>query len=697
VAELGIGIENPLNVIFDTPDFISHERLRGKIDDAEIKQRLATYHHTTWPLCELLLVEQAMKTASVPALRERVDESYRALRQSLATVAKDTRLHNYNEYHTKLVKRGVPCTLQQFQQVGAEARIAQAKKMRRKRAPPPGKSKIEIGRHLAHALDQKERSDAAKDDEKKRAQVLRRNKKQERKAAEERYRKAQLQRNDPQASSSSEAKDPIGGDDPMNPVEISSSPKAENESVEKQLEKYDEALKDSKEPETIEDKMAKFAEALSEEETGDETGDETGGETGDESETVPAEGVVITADGEAIPQLALADLDLAVAKVAALKMVEVQKEQYAVAMEKKEQFTSRRQSMDQELKEKQVELAKGEVDQAMVASVLEFLTTNGHMFSSTSYEIRGADLSAFLVMCKGERAALDILQRLEHGSNVFDSWPALVDRAQEVMNGGHHVKVTAEDRVEICNFLTRPEIDLITELEEARLEDYVKGLPASAGALADEEVTEALNEILQAGMGVESTKKVLSMMIKSHLVNLPLWDLAHEVHLASRFLPHPATEAADVDRVVEFLQDSPLLTADFELEYGDLVHLLHKTLGIEGCLNRLRLLERSGTQFHNFTEFEAGVEPLQLPTKATRELLSEHLKEMQLVCPEMELDELLLVGGSVDEVRFLLFALCSLLSAFCFLFSALCSLLSALCCLLSAVCSLPSAHSCLCS
>jgi hypothetical protein len=252
-----------------------------------------------------------------------------------------------------------------------------------------------------------------------------------------------------------------------------------------------------------------------------------------------------------------------------------------------------------------------------------------------------------------------------------------VDRAQEVLHGGHHVKVTAEDRVVICDFLIRPECDLIADLDKTRLEHYVKGLPASVGALTEEEVEEALNELLQAGMGVENTKKVLAMMIKSHLLDLQLWDLAHEVYLASRFLPHPATESADVDRVVEFLQDSPLMSADFEIEYSDLVLLLHKTLGIEGCLNRLRLLERSGTQFHNFTEMEAGVEPLQLPTKATRELLSRHLKEMQLECPEMELDELLLVGGSVDEVATTFAShTCSLLAARCSLISDLCSLLT---------------------
>jgi hypothetical protein len=140
------------------------------------------------------------------------------------------------------------------------------------------------------------------------------------------------------------------------------------------------------------------------------------------------------------------------------------------------------------------------------------------------------------------------------------------------------------------------------------------------------------------------------MMIKSHLLDLALWDLAHEVHLASRFLPHPATESADVDRVVQFLQDSPLMDTNFDLAYGELVLLLHKTLGIEGCLNRLRLLERKGMRFHSFSEMNAAVEPLQLPTKATRELLSGHLTAMQLECPEMELDELLLTGGSVDEV-----------------------------------------------
>jgi hypothetical protein len=331
-------------------------------------------------------------------------------------------------------------------------------------------------------------------------------------------------------------------------------------------------------------------------------------------------------------------------------LVAVQKQLYASAMQKKDLFKGRKQMLELASKAKEVTLAKEDVDQAMVASVLKFLSTNGHMFSSSNHEITGADLSTFVVMCKGEHAALDVLQRLDHGGNVFDTWEDLVNRAQEVLDGGHQVKVTAEDRVDICNFLTRAEIDLITELEEARLDDYVTGLPASAGALTDEEVTEALNEILQAGAGVVSTKRVLAMMINSGLINLPLWDLVHEVHLASRFLPHPATEAADVDRVVEFLQDSPLMSADFELEYGDLVLLLHKTLGIEGCLNRLHLLERKGKQFYSYAEMEAGVEPLQLPTKSTRERLSKHLEAMQLKRPEMELDELLLVGGSVDEV-----------------------------------------------
>jgi hypothetical protein len=179
--------------------------------------------------------------------------------------------------------------------------------------------------------------------------------------------------------------------------------------------------------------------------------------------------------------------------------IDLEKQQYAVAMDKKQQFKGRRQSLHLERKAKQVHLDKGDVNQAMVASVLELLKDKGHMFSSSSHEITGADLSAFVVMCKGEHAALDVLQRLDHGGNIFDSWPDLVVMAQDVLNGSMEPRqVTAEDRVDICDYLTQPECDLIADLDKARLEHYVKGLSASAGALTDEEVLSALCSLLSA-------------------------------------------------------------------------------------------------------------------------------------------------------------------------------------------------------
>jgi hypothetical protein len=174
--------------------------------------------------------------------------------------------------------------------------------------------------------------------------------------------------------------------------------------------------------------------------------------------------------------------------------------------------------------------------------------------------------------------------------------------------------------------------------------------PAAAGEAADDEIKDVLKEIIVAGKGVGSTRRVLEMMIMSHLKELPLWELAHEVYLASRFLPNPATEGADTERMVEFLQDSNVMADDFDLEYGHLIELLHKTLGIEGCLSRLRLLEIREAQCHSFDELEALVEVVQLPTKVTRQLLSAQLKLMELNCPEEELDELLIVAGSVSEV-----------------------------------------------
>jgi hypothetical protein len=253
-------------------------------------------------------------------------------------------------------------------------------------------------------------------------------------------------------------------------------------------------------------------------------------------------------------------------------------------------------------------------------------------------------------MCHGVDAALDLLRRLEQGNNEFESWADLVAMAKAVQGGAHSVKVTEACRETICEYLTQPDCDLLANLQKKRLERFVRKEPALPGDLRDAEVTEALEEIIVAGKGVDSTKDVLDMMVHSLLKNLPLWDLSHEVHLAAAFLPHPATEEDDVIRVVEFLQDSYIMAEGFELEYGDLVHLLLKTLGIKGCLNRLRLFERSGLKCTSFEELEAGMEPVRLPTKATRDKLAGHLKDMHLECPEDELDELLLVGGSITEI-----------------------------------------------
>jgi hypothetical protein len=300
-----------------------------------------------------------------------------------------------------------------------------------------------------------------------------------------------------------------------------------------------------------------------------------------------------------------------------------------------------------------IKLANEDVSPEMLRSTFEFLQDHGHLFSSvSSLDVTGGYLSAFIVMCGGKQ--LEILERLDHGGNVFDSWADMVVMAKDVLDGGQDFKVTMEGRIAICEFLMRSECGLIASPDKSRLEHFAKGLPASVGEMTDQEVMEALNGIIEAGTGVDCTEKVLTMMLNSDLLDLSLRELANDVRLASRFLLNPDTESLDVERLVEFLQASSILAANFELEYGDLTHLIEKTLSVEGCMMRLRLLERKGAKFGSYAELEAGVVPVHLPTKATRQLLSERLMTLHLECADEKLDELLLLGGSFSEVAIFL-------------------------------------------
>jgi hypothetical protein len=268
-------------------------------------------------------------------------------------------------------------------------------------------------------------------------------------------------------------------------------------------------------------------------------------------------------------------------------------------------------------------------------------------------QITAGDVYSLIIECHGVAPTIVILDSLVDDGVVCDGPIELLRVAVEVMNG--KLPVLDKDRVTILGILTAPDCVLLAPFVRKLLLEFLSSGMEEIQHAADAGyskvfVDEALGEIIVAGKGVISTKAVLDMMIHAHLKNLPLWGLAHEVHLASVFLPDPLTEEDDVDRVVEFLQDSDIMSNDFDLEYGDLVHLLTKTLGIKGCLNRLRLVERSGRGCSSFAELEAGMEGVQLPTKATRQLLAKELEAIHLECPEEELDELLLVGGSVDEV-----------------------------------------------
>jgi hypothetical protein len=175
-----------------------------------------------------------------------------------------------------------------------------------------------------------------------------------------------------------------------------------------------------------------------------------------------------------------------------------------------------------------------------------------------------------------------------------------------------------------------------------------------------------LGAIVVSGQGGAKALKMLNMLAQSGIKNRLLWTLVDDVRMAARFLVHPADEEADVQCVVDFLEDHQILADGFErerwhvdgevmevevghLEYGDLVHLLHKSLGVRGCLRRLRSLARANMSFSTWVELEAAVTPVPLPTLAMRQHLAARLGELHLVCSVMELDALLLMGG-VDDI-----------------------------------------------
>jgi hypothetical protein len=156
------------------------------------------------------------------------------------------------------------------------------------------------------------------------------------------------------------------------------------------------------------------------------------------------------------------------------------------------------------------------------------------------------------------------------------------------------------------------------------------------------------------------------MLAQSGTKNRLLWSLVDDVRVAARFLVHPADEEADVQCVVDFLEDHEILADGFvreqldedgavmeveagHMEYGDIIHLLHKSLGVRGCLRRLRSLARANLSFSTWVELEAAVKPVPLPTLAMRQHLATRLVELRLVCSDMELDALLLMGG-VDDI-----------------------------------------------
>jgi hypothetical protein len=215
-----------------------------------------------------------------------------------------------------------------------------------------------------------------------------------------------------------------------------------------------------------------------------------------------------------------------------------------------------------------------------------------------------------------------------------------MDMARLVLGGGPLLIVTHVASRAVAKFLTDRDCVLVNPAAKKRLKNEEEG------------TDEALEEIIIAGCGVATTLELLVLMQDS-IQNLTLSGLAAELLHAARFL-RPGLHDKDVDTVAAYLPTAglPLRPGAFEVSGDDIYELLKKTLGLRGCLFRLRGFNTSVSQsapqiFENWAAFSEEVQSVQLPTSGTRSALKETLGALEL--SDDVLDELVVVSGSLDE------------------------------------------------